>query len=173
VLILSDTTLCGIGNFILHARRFPKLRALVGMRFPDEPNNTFLATNDEQLELIINSYNSGRFSQIKNLPYVDIPPAQYLPDQQQLWSIFRDKLEKFRGQQVTYNPISNEPRIFEIQELSFHQDLINSLQRFTGYELAPGQKLPVAPEGFLERFAGFASERNQRERMLKEIKLIR
>jgi len=173
VLILSDTTLCGIGNFILHARRFPKLRALVGMRFPDEPNKTFLATNDEQLELIINSYNSGRFSQIKNLPYVDIPPAQYLPDQQQLWSIFRDKLEKFRGQQVTYNPISNEPRIFEIQELSFHQDLINSLQRFTGYELAPGQKLPVAPEGFLERFAGFASERNQRERMLKEIKLIR
>lgn len=97
VLILSDTTFCGIGNFILHARRFPKIRAVVGMRLPDEPNKTFLATDDEQLELIINSYNFGRFSQIKNLPYVDIPPAQYLPDQQQFGQFFEINSKNSEG----------------------------------------------------------------------------
>ncbi|WP_241498715.1 DNA polymerase III subunit alpha [Fervidobacterium thailandense] len=173
VLLLSDTTLCGIGNFILQSKLFPSLKLIVGIRLPDQPHKTYFALTNNHLEGLVKAYNLGDLSGIKELPSLEFPPAQYLPGEEELWNAFQDILYKLKGQKIPVPDEPTQPRVIDTRTFELPKDLTTLFHTFGGYNFNPNQRLPKAPDGFIETFVSLTHKGTQRERALKEIEVIK
>lgn len=158
--ILSDTTLCGVGNFLLTARKYEKIKAIVGFRYT---NNTYLALSSDKLKELFDLYSKRRFEQLNEFPYIVARPLRYIPDVEVQLEQFKVMCE-YLG--VKPDDDSSDVIFTDIKDASIE----NQISNFTGYTLTSKQRLPSAKEDFLNKL--LLDEKEYPERLKKEVQVI-
>jgi len=163
--ILSDTTLSGVGEFLFTAERCKKpekINAVVGFRYNGK---TYLALNTEELRELFKLYSMADFERLHDFPSIDAKVIYYLPDVEGQVEEFKT-LCKYFGKEPELLDTSKVNPFVVIDDAVIEKRLAS----FEGYKLISNQNLPSASDDFLSQLV--LDEKEYPERIRKEVKVI-
>lgn len=158
--ILSDTTLCGVGSFLLAARKYEKIKAIVGFRYTGK---TYLALDSGKLMELFDLYSKKRFERLSAFPSIVARQLRYIPGVEVQLEAFKVMCE-YLG--VKLDDEDSDVAFIDIED----ESIVNQISNFTGYTLTSKQRLPSAKGDFLSEL--LLNESEYPERMQKEISVI-
>lgn len=166
--VLCDTTMCGVGRFVIASKRAPSITAVVGLRVG---KRTYLALDNVELRRLMKAYSERRITEVGTLLHVDVEPVRYLPGQQEIYEAFNNLAGKVGAlvNYKAYQPETADPTsVWPSEARGFDVALREA------YEIRSNQRLPKAPNGFLESFLHTpGSPSPEVERLRREIALIK
>ena len=158
--ILSDTTLCGVGSFLLAARKYEKIKAIVGFRYTGK---TYLALDSGKLMELFDLYSKKRFERLSAFPSIVARQLRYIPGVEIQLEAFKVMCE-YLG--VKLDDEDSDVAFIDIED----ESIVNQISNFTGYTLTSKQRLPSAKGDFLSEL--LLNESEYPERLQKEVRVI-
>ena len=162
--ILSDTTLCGVGSFLLAARKYEKIKAIVGLRYTGK---TYLALNSDRLMELFDLYSKKRFERLSAFPSIVARQLRYIPGVDVQLEAFKVMCE-YLG--VKLDDVDSDVAFADIETDIEDESIVNQIDGFSGYNLTSRQRLPSAKGDFLSEL--LLNEREYPERLQKEVRVI-